>query len=75
MSAKGSNDKRASVPGAVTTAPPSYTIPLSFARTIADVPPSQHGCYEGTLSCIGNASLLPIACVHGQIWLILAFFD
>eukprot|EP01022_Parablepharisma_sp_SALTPOND_P024141 TRINITY_DN530_c0_g1_i1.p1 TRINITY_DN530_c0_g1~~TRINITY_DN530_c0_g1_i1.p1 ORF type:complete len:338 (-),score=19.52 TRINITY_DN530_c0_g1_i1:63-1076(-) len=50
-------------------APPklNYIIPSSFSRQLADVPPSEHGCYEGTMTFIGSCcgflrAYLPCCC-------------
>ncbi len=45
----------------------SYSIPPTFARKLADVPPSEHGCYEGMMTCLGSCfgslrAYLPICC-------------
>jgi len=45
----------------------SYRIPSSFAQELADVPASQHGCYEGCMTCIGSTcgclrAYAPVCC-------------
>ena len=33
---------------------PQYSVPLTFAKKISDVPRSENDCYEGILTCCGN---------------------